>query len=87
MEASVKGIGGGVGPSQRGAGHVTVLVEVDDLDATLKDAERLRGKKIAGPITFPDKWPSAGGPRVRELAYFADPEGRVIGLCQGIVRA
>jgi predicted enzyme related to lactoylglutathione lyase len=59
---------------------------VDDLDATLKDAERLGGKKVAGPIEFPDKRPSPHGRGSVRFAYFADPEGHVISLCQGIVR-
>jgi predicted enzyme related to lactoylglutathione lyase len=65
---------------------VTFFVEVDDLEAALQDAERLGGRRIADPITFPDKRPSAGGQGVVNFAYFADPEGHVIGLCKGIVR-
>ena len=86
MDASPHGIGGGIGPSQKGAGHVTFFVEVDDLEATLQDVERLGGKMIAGPMTFPDKRPSGGGRGSINFAYFADPEGQVIGLCKGIVR-
>jgi uncharacterized protein len=86
MDAAAQGIGGGVGPSQGGPGHVTVFAEVDDLDAMLEDAERLGGKRIADPIEFPDKRPSAHGRGSVRFAYFADPEGHVIGLRQGIVR-
>jgi predicted enzyme related to lactoylglutathione lyase len=86
MDAVPPGIGGGIGPSQKGPGHVTIFVEVDDLDATLRSAEQLGGKMIAGAITFPDKRPSAGGQGFVTFAYFADPEGHVIGLCNGIVR-
>ena len=87
MDASPHGIGGGIGPAQKGPGHVTFFVEVDDLESTLQDVERLGGKRIAGPITFPDKRPSAAGQGFVNFAYFADPEGHVIGLCKGIVQA
>jgi uncharacterized protein len=86
MDASPHGIGGGIGPSQKGPGHVTFFVEVDDLEAALRNVERLGGKRITGPITLPDKRPSARGRGSVNFAYFADPEGHVIGLCKGIVR-
>ena len=86
MDAAPHGVGGGVGPSQKGPGHVTVFVEVDDLEEALENAERLGGKTIAGPIQFPDKRPSARGKGSVSFAYFADPEGHLIGLCHGIVR-
>jgi len=57
MDASPHGIGGGIGPSQKGPGHVTFFVEVEDLEATLQDVERLGGKRTAGPITFPTSGP------------------------------
>jgi hypothetical protein len=76
MDAAAPGIGGGVGPSQGGPGHVTVFAEIDDLDATLEDAERLGGKRIADPIEFPDKRPSAHGRGSVRFTYFADPEGQ-----------
>jgi hypothetical protein len=63
MDAASQGIGGGIGPSQKGSGHVTTST-----------------------ITFPDKRPSARGQGSVKFAYFADPEGHVIGLCSGIVR-
>jgi predicted enzyme related to lactoylglutathione lyase len=86
MDASPYGIGGGIGRSQEGPGRVTIFVEVDDLEATLRDVERLGGKRVAGPLTFPDKRPSAAGRGTVKFAYFADPEGKVIGLCKGIAR-
>ena len=86
MDAAPQGIGGGIGPSQKGSGHVTVFVEVEDLEATLRSVEQLGGKTIAGTITFPDKRPSAHERGSVKFAYFADPEGHVIGLCSGIVR-
>jgi predicted enzyme related to lactoylglutathione lyase len=46
MDASPHGIGGGIGPSQKGPGHVTFFVEVDDLEATIQDVERLGGNNL-----------------------------------------
>jgi predicted enzyme related to lactoylglutathione lyase len=87
MDAAAHGIGGGIGTSPKGgAGHVTFFMEVDDLEATLREAERLGGKTIATPATFPDRRPSARGKGSVTFAYFADPEGHVVGLCKGIVR-
>ena len=70
VEPSGTGIGGGVGAGE-GDGHVTVYVEVDDLQATLTKAEGLGGKTTMPPMAVP------GGP---EIAMFADPEGHQIGL-------
>jgi predicted enzyme related to lactoylglutathione lyase len=68
-----QGIGGGVAASMDGKPAVCVYVQVDDLDATLKQAESLGGKTVMPPMDVP------GGPR---LAQFADPDGNVIGLIQ-----
>jgi predicted enzyme related to lactoylglutathione lyase len=66
------GIGGGVGGGPDGyGGHVTVYVEVPDVEAALAKAESLGGKRIFGPDTVM-------GDMV--LGQFADPEGHVIGL-------
>jgi uncharacterized protein len=67
-----EGIGGGIAQAM-GQPMVTIYVEVEDLDATLKAAESLGGKTILPPSDVP------GGPR---LAQFADPDGNVIGLTQ-----
>jgi predicted enzyme related to lactoylglutathione lyase len=67
-----EGIGGGITQAM-GEPTVTVYVEVDDLDATLKAAESLGGKTVLPASDVP------GGPR---LAQFADPDGNVIGLTQ-----
>jgi predicted enzyme related to lactoylglutathione lyase len=67
-----EGIGGGIAQAM-GEPMVTVYVEVEDLDATLKAAESLGGKTILPPSDV------LGGPR---LAQFADPDGNVIGLTQ-----
>jgi uncharacterized protein len=63
------GIGGGICSGEQS--RVTFYVEVPDLAAALKQAERLGGKTILPPQSVP------GGP---EIAQFTDPEGNAIGL-------
>jgi predicted enzyme related to lactoylglutathione lyase len=65
------GIGGGVGPTPDGQGHVTWYVQVADLQAALDKAESLGGKTVNPPMDVP------GGP---SIAHFADPAGNLIGL-------
>jgi uncharacterized protein len=65
------GIGGGISPSPDGNAHITIYVEVDDLDEALKKAESLGGKTINPPMDVP------GGPT---LAHVADPAGNMVGL-------
>lgn len=50
--------------------YVTFYVQVDDIDAALKKAESLGGKKVVGPVALP----------VGTFAWFNDPEGNMIGL-------
>jgi predicted enzyme related to lactoylglutathione lyase len=79
VTAGENGIGGGIGAAQSGdAGHVTFYVEVDDPDAYLEKATRLGGQTIVPPtqveqfgLTF---------------AFFADPEGHIVGLSKGAVQ-
>ncbi|HEY7801539.1 MAG TPA: VOC family protein [Dehalococcoidia bacterium] len=73
VNAADAGVGGGIGPAMEGGPQVTFYVEVPDLNAALKKAESLGGKKISDPMDVP------GGPK---LAHFADPDGNVIGLTQ-----
>jgi hypothetical protein len=68
------GINGGVAASQDGTKRVSVYAQVDDLQATLDQAEKLGGKTILSPTELPD------GPT---LALFADPVGNVTGLFLG----
>jgi predicted enzyme related to lactoylglutathione lyase len=70
VEGKDGGIGGGLTGSEQ-APMVTVYVNVDDLDATLKKAEGLGGKTVMPPMDVP------GGPKI---AMFADPDGNVIGV-------
>jgi hypothetical protein len=46
MDASPHGIGGGIGPSQKGPRHVTFFVEVDDL-ATLQNRAHAADESIS----------------------------------------
>lgn len=52
-------------------GHVTIFVEVPDVETALKGAERLGGTRMLGPD------PIAPGV---EIGSFNDPEGHLIGL-------
>jgi uncharacterized protein len=72
------GIAGGIGRSEDGgAGHVTVYVEVDDLQDYLHKAEALGGQTVAPPMDIPG-WNLS-------IAFVSDPEGHVIGLSKGVV--
>ncbi len=75
LSADGVGIGGGVtaGPPGYG-GHVTVYVQVPDVEASLAEAERLGGRRMMGPETVMEGV---------EIGLFADPEGHVIGLIRG----
>jgi len=64
------GIGGGIGGGVGGPSHATFYVEVDDLQATLDQAERLGGKTRMPPDDV------AGV----TIAQFEDPDGVIIGL-------
>lgn len=64
--------GGGIGADPSGGGgHVTFYVETDDLQASLREAERLGGRTVMPPTE-----PMEG----TRIALFADPEGHVVGL-------
>ncbi len=79
VEAGEKGIAGGIGASQEGAeGGVTFYVEVDDPAAFLERAEKLGGKTVVPPTEIPDFGLT--------FAFFADPEGHVVGLSKGAVQ-
>ncbi|MBV8087784.1 MAG: VOC family protein [Chloroflexi bacterium] len=78
VQAADKGIGGGIGPAQDGVGAATFYVEVDDPAAYLAKAEKLGGKTVV-PVT---EVPGFG----LTFAFFADPEGHVVGLSKGAVQ-
>jgi predicted enzyme related to lactoylglutathione lyase len=72
VQADDAGLGGGVGAAPPGgASHLTVYIEVDDLQAALDKAEKLGGKTVNPPMDVPE------GP---SIAHFADPEGNMVGL-------
>ena len=79
VAAADKGIGGGIGASQDGgSGSVTFYVEVDDISKYLAKAEELGGQTIVPPIEIPNFGLT--------FAFFADPEGHVVGLSKGAVQ-
>jgi predicted enzyme related to lactoylglutathione lyase len=65
------GIGGGLSGSMDGQSHLTVYVDVDNLQATLDKAKGLGAEVVMPPMDVP------GGPTI---AQFRDPDGNVIGL-------
>jgi len=72
------GIPGGIGQSQPGhPARVAVFVEVDDVAAALAKAVALGGKAVM-PLT-------EIGEHNLVYAQFADPEGNVIGLSNGVI--
>lgn len=73
VHAETGGIGGGIGQTDQGSGHVTIYVEVDDVQATLKKIESLGGKTIVPPTEVPGQV---------IYALFADPEGHMVGLAK-----
>jgi uncharacterized protein len=79
VEAAEKGIGGGIGPAQDGGhGHVTFYVEVEDPAAYLAKAETLGGTTIVPPTEIEQFGLT--------FAFFADPEGHIVGLSKGAVQ-
>lgn len=79
IQAGEKGIGGGIGPAQDGGpGTATFYVEVDDPAAYLQKAEQLGGQTIVPPTTLEQFGLT--------FAFFADPEGHVVGLSKGAVQ-
>jgi predicted enzyme related to lactoylglutathione lyase len=66
------GIGGGIGPVPEGyEGHVTIYIEVPDVEAALAKAESLGGKRVMGPEEIMGQV---------ELGQFTDPEGHLVGV-------
>ena len=78
VQAAERGISGGIGRSQDGGpGQVTFYVEVDDPAGYLVKAEQLGGTTVVPPIEMPNFGLT--------FAFFADPEGHVVGLSKGAV--
>jgi predicted enzyme related to lactoylglutathione lyase len=57
---------------------VTFYVELDDPQAYLAKAEKLGGKTVVPPTEVPEFGLT--------FAFFADPEGHVVGLSKGVIR-
>jgi uncharacterized protein len=69
------GIGGGIMGAPEGyEGHVTVYVEMPDVEEALASAERLGGTRMMGPDKVMDGL---------IIGLFRDPEGHVIGVMSG----
>jgi predicted enzyme related to lactoylglutathione lyase len=75
--AEGSGIAGGISGAMPGnedyPGHVTIYVQVPDVEEALVKAEALGGTRVMGPEQPP------GGPTI---GLFTDPEGHVIGVLQ-----
>ena len=67
------GINGGVGALAGGLSHVTVYIDVDDVQGTLERIGRLGGATVMPALEIP------GGPTI---ALFSDPEGHVLGIAK-----
>ncbi len=70
------GINGGIGPANGEPNLVSFYVEVEDIDAKLKEAAE-RGGKVVMPVT--------SIPGMVTFAMFSDPEGNCVGLVSGEV--
>jgi predicted enzyme related to lactoylglutathione lyase len=66
------GIPGGVGGGVNHSPHVVFYVGVPDVEAALREAEQLGGRRTMGPEHAPG--------RDLMVAHFTDPEGNLIGL-------
>ena len=79
VAAAEKGIGGGIGAAQDGGdGAVTFYVEVDDVAEYLEKAEGLGGQTIVPPTEIEGFGLT--------IAFFADPEGHMVGLSKGAIQ-
>lgn len=65
------GINGGIGGGEDYEGRVLFYVQVPNVEAALKKAENLGGKRRMGP---------EGTPGTLVVGQFADPEGHLIGV-------
>jgi uncharacterized protein len=69
--ATTGGINGGVGGGPTHAARVLFYVGVPDVEAALRDAERLGGARRLGP---------EGTPGELVIGHFVDPDGNLIGV-------
>jgi predicted enzyme related to lactoylglutathione lyase len=79
VAAEAKGLAGGIGSSQNGGdGGITFYVEVDDLGEFLAKVANLGGRTVLPPTEIANFGLT--------FAFFADPEGHVVGLSKGAVQ-
>ncbi|MFG2001542.1 VOC family protein [Spirillospora sp. NPDC048911] len=64
------GINGGVGGGAGYESRVLFYVGVPDVEAALREAERLGGRRLMGPVGAADF----------SVGHFTDPEGHLIGV-------
>lgn len=75
LNADGIGIGGGVGATPEGyPGHVTLYVEVPEVEAALAKVESLGGRRLMGPHEVAEGV---------EIGLFFDPEGLLVGVTHG----
>jgi predicted enzyme related to lactoylglutathione lyase len=65
------GIPGGVGGGPAYEGHAIFYVGVPDVEAALREAERLGGQRRMGPVQAPSGL---------VVGHFTDPEGHLVGV-------
>lgn len=68
---SERGISGGIAPASGEPNLVSFYVEVEDINAKLKEVEE-RGGRVVSPVT--------SIPGMVTFAMFSDPEGNCVGL-------
>jgi uncharacterized protein len=71
LNAEGIGIGGGISGGSELPNHVTVYVEVSDVEAALAKAESLGGERRMGPEEVTEGV---------EIGLFTDPDGLLIGV-------
>jgi hypothetical protein len=72
VDGSSAGINGGVGGGEGYEHRVLFYIGVPDVEAALRKAEELGGKRVMGPE------PKSGG--ALAVGQFTDPEGHLIGV-------
>ena len=79
LSAEGIGIGGGISEGPEGyPGHVTIYVEVPDVEAALAQAEGLGATRMMGPEEVMEGL---------VIGLFTDPEGHTIGMIQTMPQA
>jgi uncharacterized protein len=73
MPKEAGAINGGMAQRGKPVEHTVVTIHVDDIDAALKNIEKLGGKTVAPKMSIGD---------MGFTAYFKDSEGNTVGLWQ-----